>query len=782
VFSLALLSAIFSRLVIPAVLKGQAAGTATARRAPLSVEDVLSVREFADREQLDVSPDGKLVAYALIDPRRAAELTQTDHSGLFSPSGVPLGHRGADVVVADTRSGATRNLTNAHGSSWGPVWAPSGRWLAFYSDRDGAARLWLWDRKRDVLRRVSKALVHTFFGFEQVRWSPDGRRILVKLMPAGLTLTAARRLAGDSVSGRHALPARGALTARVFTTSQDATRTQGPALQSIDTVPSFFNASLADLALADVATGRERRIVRRVRPMAYRFSPDGARIAYTTRQPDDGKGSITWGSYDLSVVDTSGRDGRLLMPRIQQDYGLSFSWSPDGRQVGYTSGGGVEAIGLAPGRQPRRATRPGLQFDEPFRAPLWLDDSTVIIAAADTLWRVSLGAGTIAALASIPGRQLLEIAARADAERIPPGGPLVVATRDPATQRMGFERIDVRTGAHQPLYEDDIALGATDLAYNLAPMGDGRFVFVGETGDHPAEVWITDSSLVRARRLTNSNLRVASHALGRSRLVSWRGPGGEQLRGALLLPSDYEQGKRYPLIVSVYGGSYLSRTVNRFGLEAGIDNLQLLATRGYAVLLPDAPLREGSPLADLAATVLPGVDSVIAMGIADPDRVGVMGHSYGGYSTLALLVQTTRFRAAVSSGGFSNLLGQYTQMREDGSAIGVEWSEHEEGRMGASPWEARDRYIANSPLFSLDRVTTPVLLLHGGADRTVFAERAKETFVALRRLGKVATLVVYDGEDHYPGTWGLGNATDYWSRVFNWFNRYVNRVDRHPGP
>jgi dipeptidyl aminopeptidase/acylaminoacyl peptidase len=178
-------------------------------------------------------------------------------------------------------------------------------------------------------------------------------------------------------------------------------------------------------------------------------------------------------------------------------------------------------------------------------------------------------------------------------------------------------------------------------------------------------------------------------------------------------------------------------------------------------------------MADLADAVLGGVDAAVALGVVDPDRLAIMGHSYGGYSSLAVLVQTDRFRAAVSSGGFSNLLSHYTPMREDGSTVGIGWSESGQGRIGGSPWEVRDRYVANSPFFFLDRVTAPVLLLHGGADRTVLAARAEETFVALRRLGKAATLVRYEGEGHHPGSWRAANAADYWERVFDWLGRHL---------
>lgn len=115
-------------------------------------------------------------------------------------------------------------------------------------------------------------------------------------------------------------------------------------------------------------------------------------------------------------------------------------------------------------------------------------------------------------------------------------------------------------------------------------------------------------------------------------------------RGALLLPTGYSPGTRYPLILDVYGGSSPSTQVNRFGLgHGGYTNGQMLATRGYAVLKPDAPQHLGTPMVDLAKSILPGVNRLIEMGIADPDRLGVWGQSYGGYTTLSLLVQSKRF-------------------------------------------------------------------------------------------------------------------------------------------
>ena len=749
--------------------------------APLAVSDALGVLGFTDRNQLDLSPDGALVAFALQDPRR---LRGGGHH--FDDASVPGGHRGTDVYVADTRTGAHRRLTGGTGSSWAPVWSPDGRFLAFYSDRDGVARLWLWDRERDQLRRLGDGVVRSFFGFEQVRWSPDGRRVLVKLLPEGMTVADAARLLPDesaSAEARRTGQTSG-VSARAIAfspappdTAAYAATARPAAPVSVDGVRSFLNVELADLALVDVPSGRTRRIARRVRAMGYRFSPNGAQVAFSTRQPDGGRGVVVYNRYDLWVADTAGgAPPRLLAPATIQSYGLGFSWSPDGARIAWVSDGAVYVGDAAGGAtKPQRIAREGTSFAQENRPPLWLDDTTLVVAVRDTLWRLSAATGAVAP-AAVPRdrRQLAELLAPAHAERVE-GPDVTVVVRDPRTKRAGFQRLDLRTGQAEALFEDDIAIGATDLPYHVDLSRDGRTVaFVAENGSRPPEVWVADAGLARRRRLTSLHAAVAGRTLGASRLVEWTDARGRSLQGALLLPAGYEPGRRYPLVVKLYGGSLLSGRVNRFGLEShAVDNLQLLATRGYAVLLPDVPLRVGTPMADVAAAVLPGVDAVVAMGVADSGRVGVMGHSYGGYSALAVAVQSPRVKAVVVSGGFGNLLGQYALLRDDGSTVSTGWAETGQGRMGAHPWAERQRYIDNSPFYFLDRVTAPVLLLHGAADAVVRPEHAEETFVALRRLGKPVTLVRYDGEEHHPGTWRPENAADYWERIFGWFERHL---------
>jgi dipeptidyl aminopeptidase/acylaminoacyl peptidase len=161
------------------------------------------------------------------------------------------------------------------------------------------------------------------------------------------------------------------------------------------------------------------------------------------------------------------------------------------------------------------------------------------------------------------------------------------------------------------------------------------------------------------------------------------------------------------------------------------------------------------------------------MGIADENRVGVLGHSYGGYSVLSLLVQSRRFKAAAMIDGSGDLISSYGQMGKDGSAFGIALAEGGQELMGGTPWEFRDRYIENSPVFYFDRIATPLLIVHGTDDFTVAPFLGDEVFVDLRRLGKEVEYVRYRGEEHSPLNWSYTNQLDLCNRTIDWFKKYL---------
>jgi len=160
---------------------------------------------------------------------------------------------------------------------------------------------------------------------------------------------------------------------------------------------------------------------------------------------------------------------------------------------------------------------------------------------------------------------------------------------------------------------------------------------------------------------------------------------------------------------------------------------------------------------------------VIELGIADPQRLGVMGHSNGGYSTLALITRTPRFKAAVMRAGLGNFVSFYGELSHDGTHYGLSVAESAFG-MG-TPWNSLPRYLENSPVLYLDRVETPLLIVHGSRDEAVAPHLAEEVFVDLQRLGKEVVLARYEGEGH--SIEGFAHQVDYCNRMLAWFDEHL---------
>ena len=761
------------------------------KSSPLQIQDALAVRNIAIESPIGISPDGEWVAYTVQDNRKR-QTPGTLRYSLYTKTGAFVEAEGCDIWIANTKTGESKNLTDSKGTSWSPVWSPDGKYLAFYSDRNGAANVWLWERNTGKLRAASEAIVRPFFNSEVVRWSADSRQLLFKVLPENMTLEQAE----DLVSGpRPSEPAsndkmKSGVTASVYSFIPEAQKTtEKPSEVAEKHADDWMNRYLSDLAILDLQAGKLNRVVRKRRPMAYWFSPDARYIAYThfkTVEPNSQQ--IV---YELSTVSLADARERVLIPNLRQEDGGSVSWSPDSTQLAYLTTGpkvqpdcfvikvdGGEPLNLTNGKYPSFGDPNGGEN----RPPQWDSDGRNLYlisppqyrqSGSNKVWQVNVASGRVSEIVSIPNSVLLNIIGPVSGGRAwNHEHSLILTARDTTTGQIAFESVDLKNGATTQLFSAPISLrGAmvtTDVSHS------GTIAFVAEDAAQPQDIWILDEDHRAPRRVTTTNPQLEHVVMGKSRMIEWRSLDGVQLHGALLLPANYQEGVRYPLVVDVYGGANLSDVLNRFGFGVvGAENMQILATRGYAMLFPDSPLGQGTPLQDLLKTVMPGVNRVVEMGVADPDRLGLMGHSYGGYSTLALLVQTKAFRAAVDSAGVSDLLAEYTSMNATGEGFGIGWLESGQGGISGTPWQYRNAFIENSPLFYLDRVQTPLLLIHGALDETVPPSQGEAVFIGLRRLGKEVVYVKYAGEGHWEGEWGPDNVIDYWQRVISWFDAHL---------
>jgi dipeptidyl aminopeptidase/acylaminoacyl peptidase len=727
------------------------------------------------------SPDGRLVAYTVKTRPQFKSVSNDD----VVARGVTPHEVGSDIFIYDLVTEQERNLTEANGDNWSPSWSPDSQCLAFLSNRGGGEqpKVWVWNSRENALKEVSDAAVR-IWGVQQIEWSADSKRIFIAAIPGQLSgKDFLRKVVNAGIaSEQDSAPASSVL---LYTSSGDAEdgKANGNTLD--------IDERLRDLIAIDLTTAKSVTLVSNQRISRFYVGRDNPHLVYSVAKRFENSGSQQI-LFDLNVLDLGTLKCTAAVTEVPLDYFGRFSVSPDGSQLAYRSNpdstrvSDVFVVSIHGGQKrnlthftnsPSFAPLTGDWKRNFSVTPLWDHDSRHIYTICwRQLWESSVQAGVTRRIGSIEGHTMAQIVATSDnvlhttADR----KSAVVVARDEGTKREGLYAIDLASGANTTIVERGHCYtceAATDARY-IASAGTS-FLYVAEDAQHPADVWRTDSVSEETTRLTRLNPRFDSYQMGATELVDWLDDDGQRLRGALWLPTNYVSGKRYPMVVLVYGGASLSNSVNRFGgFERGMPyfNPQLFATRGYAFFAPDAPQRMGTPMFDLAKTVLPGINKLIEMGIADADKLGIMGHSYGGYSTLALVVLTKRFKAAVEADGMADLVAEYGEMEKNGTVFGTS-SETGQQLLGGTPWQVRDRYIENSPLFSFDKMETPLLIIHGGDDRAVAPFLGDEIFVALRRLRKTVSYAKYEGEFHVPSAYA--NQLDIGNRIIGWFDRYL---------
>lgn len=727
---------------------------------PLPLDVALSLRGHNARSSFAFSPDGQWIAHTV----ETTDAVRAD-SRLFSSTGIPLaeGRARMEAHLTNTRTGEELRLGGAASSSWAPVWSPDGKRVAFYSDEGGSAGLWIWDLATRRAVRFPGVIVRPFFGFETPRWSADSQRVLCKILPQDWTIAKANALVPMEETGRR-FPPHDANSPGVLILRSGAAE----APPRTDAMLATTSRSLADLALLDLRTRQVRRIVHTAKVMWYSFSPDRRTIAYTELLGFQPNGQQPL--YRLGTFDTASGGTRSLADDLAMGYGIELSWSPDGHSIASSDVDAQGSVHLSvwpvdgsPVRHLPKDPNAQLQLG----TPRWSEDgrSLYAIAAGSKLWRIDAVSGASEAMATPEGIEVTELVSSFDR-------PVAWSTDHGeflwalGLQRDGYKRSILRVDTATGKVETD-PLPSREI--NSSPSIDandatGAIAFVAKDQRHPADLWIYDTKRRQARQFSHLNPALERYELGDTRLIAFRSANGRNLQATLLLPPGFQPGQTVPTVVWVYGGERGSDAVRRFGMwgDSPMFNMQILATRGYAVLFPDTPLRGSTAVKDLLDAVMPAVDAAVDQGFADRDRLAIMGQSFGAYSVLALIIHTDRFKAAVVTAPVINpdLLASYLEMSPDGSPRWIGYLEQGQLGMGGSPWQFPSRYLENSPIYAFDKITTPVLIGEGSEDGRLLG--ADATFVALRRLGKEVEYRLYEGEGHALER--TPNIRDFWER------------------
>ncbi|WP_337042940.1 S9 family peptidase [Emticicia sp. 17c] len=334
------------------------------------------------------------------------------------------------------------------------------------------------------------------------------------------------------------------------------------------------------------------------------------------------------------------------------------------------------------------------------------------------------------------------------------------------TKKSGF--VALENGKVKGLLWEDTALSGL----NKAKKADA-YVYTRQTFISPTDYYLTTSAdLGNGKKISENAPLMNKYAWSPSvKLIDYKSDKGDKLQGALFLPAGYEAGKKYPTIVYYY--EKLSQTLHNFAnpVFSGTGwSPSMYTSNGYAVFIPDIVYKLNDPGMSAVWCVIPGVKAALKTGIIDETKIGIHGHSWGGYQTSFLITQTNMFKAAAAGAPLTDMISMYNLIyKNSGSSNGAIF-EASQGRL-LPPWENWEAYNRNSPLYHVKKVNTPLLMLHNDADGAVDFTQGIEYYNALRRLKKPVVLIQYKGENH--GLVKLPNRKDYAARMMEFFDYHL---------
>lgn len=297
-------------------------------------------------------------------------------------------------------------------------------------------------------------------------------------------------------------------------------------------------------------------------------------------------------------------------------------------------------------------------------------------------------------------------------------------------------------------------------------------IFTKENFETYPNLHATDLKFKNLVQISDAAPQQKDFLWGTAELVSWTSLDGRKLEGTLHKPENFDPTKKYPMIVNFYEKS--SQELYSYHmpeLHRSTIDYHFYTSNGYLVFNPDIYYKTGYPGEDAFNCVMPGVTALIDKGFVDEEHVGAQGHSWGGYQVAYLATRTNLFAAIESGAPVVNMFSAYGGIRW-GSGLNRSFQyEHTQSRIGKSIWEAPLRYLENSPLFTLDKINTPILIMHNDDDGAVPWYQGIEFFVGLRRLQKPAWLLNYNDADHWPTK--VRDKTDFQIRLAQFFDHYL---------
>ncbi len=351
---------------------------------------------------------------------------------------------------------------------------------------------------------------------------------------------------------------------------------------------------------------------------------------------------------------------------------------------------------------------------------------------------------------------------------INPSEPVYLSAHNEITREDGYYKTNWK-GKKEP---QQLIYGKYQLNRPIKAKNSDVFVFTRETfGEFPNLV-SAGKNFKNPVKISDVNPQQDEFLWGTKELYSWTSLDGRKLEGLLVKPANFDPNKKYPMIVNFYEKSS-QRLYNHHIPEAHRSTVDYhyYSSNGYIIFNPDVYYKEGYPGEDAFNCVMPGVTQLISEGFVDENAIAAQGHSWGGYQVAYLATRTNLFAAIESGAPVVNMFSAYGGIRDWSGRNRSFQYEHTQSRIGKSIWESPLRYLENSPLFTTDKIQTPLLIMHNEEDGAVPFSQGIEFFIALRRLGKEAWLLNYNEADHWPTK--VRDKYDFQIRMAQFFDHYL---------
>ena len=406
------------------------------------------------------------------------------------------------------------------------------------------------------------------------------------------------------------------------------------------------------------------------------------------------------------------------------------------------------------------------------------NDATVLVYDKLDIWEVKTdGTGAVRLTNGATGETRHRYARLdPDEEFIDRTKPIVVATFGLRSKKSGYARLDPGTPSAASI-TSLVSLDKRVDRLTKARRAD-RFAYAVQDFDDSPDYFVGGATLAEARQVSATNPFMSEYAWGRAAVVDYKSASGQPLQAGLFYPAGYDPSRKYPMVVYMY--ERLSDNVHSFSAPSERDyyNAAAFTTRGYVYLQPDIVFRPREPGLSVVESVVPAVQRVVQMGLADPAQVGIVGHSWGGFDSVYLATHTETFAAAVAGAPITNLVSNYGNHHWSSGIAETDHIETGQQRMQVPLYEDLQAYIRNSAVYKAHTMTTPLLIETGDNDGTVHWHQGVELYNVARRAGKNVVLLQYGGEDH--GLRKRANQVDYHHRIFEWFDHYLTGAPAAP--